>query len=825
MIIFLKNLNPVIYFLASLLLLTIAMIIILRKRKPFSSYKLGGLLFAGCAYWLFFYIMELAARSLEYKVIWAQFQYVGITVVPIIFFILTIYFSGYSNSLNIKRNFMLAIIPVIALAFVFTNEMHHLFWNENSLVSSGRYFYMEIKYGIVFYIFAGYIYSLLIASFVILIKTLVQKIKLFKLQSIVLIFAVAISSLSNILYILRLLPFKNFDNTPIALTVSSVLLTYGIIYLKIGNIIPLKQLPKIDDRKDFSVITNSQGMLLSISPLGLKMLDKDFQSIIGKNIKEVIPEAEKLLSKDFSEINDNDTLRFIKNGSEEIFDINLTTLIESNKSVTGKIFILKNATEKVRMQKALEESEKKYKSIFENSIDGIYQSSLDGRYIDVNSSLVQILGYENKKELFSKNIKTDIYFSAKDRPSSENRGVPFETILKKKNGEKIWVEINSRAVMVDGVPQYYEGIVRNIDYRKISEERIKYLSFHDHLTGLYNRYFFEEELIRLDCKRLYPTSFILADINGLKLINDAFGQKKGDEILIKAAKIFRQCFRKEDIVARWGGDEFSMILPNTDEQTAQEVAERIQNKFRMSFVDDLELSLSFGLATKSSEDVSYENIVKMAEDKMFRHKLINKQSIHSNIITSLSKALEERHYETHAHAKRMSKYANLIGEELALEKEKLEELNLLSSLHDIGKISIPDNIVLKPGKLTEEEFEVMKKHPEIGFNIAQSTPELKAIAKGILTHQEKWDGTGYPLQLKGEEIPLIARIIAVVDAFDAMTTDRPYRKALSVENAIEELKNGAGTQFDKNIVEKFLGIINRFENDLDKIDKIIFKKS
>ncbi|MHB1345974.1 MAG: histidine kinase N-terminal 7TM domain-containing protein [Candidatus Humimicrobiaceae bacterium] len=816
--------NPVIYFLALLFLLTIAMMIILRKRKPFSSYKLGGLLFASCAYWLLFYIMELAARSLKYKIIWAQFQYIGITVVPIIFFILTIYFSGYRNSLNIKRNMALAIIPVIALVFVFTNDTHHLFWNEHFLASSGRYFYLEIKYGIVFYIFAGYIYSLLIAGFVILIRTLVQKIRLFKLQSIVLISAVAISSLSNILYVLRLLPFKNFDITPIALTVSSVLLTYGIIYLKIGNIIPLKQLPKIDDTKDFTVITNSQGMLLSISPLGLKMLDKDFQSIIGKNVKEVMPEAEKLLSKDFSEINENNTLRFIKNGTEEIFDINLTTLIESNKSVTGKIFILKNATERIRMQKALEESEKKYKSIFENSIDGIYQSSLDGRYIDANSSLVQMLGYENKEELFSKNIKTDIYFSAKDRPSSENRDAPFETILKKKNGDKIWVEINSRAVMIDGVPQYYEGIVRNIEYRKISEERIKYLSFHDHLTGLYNRYFFEEELIRLDSKRLYPTSFILADINGLKLINDAFGQKKGDEILIKAAKIFRQCFRKEDIVARWGGDEFSMILPNTDEQTAQEVAERIQNKFKMSFVDDLELSLSFGVATKSSEDISYENIVKMAEDKMFRHKLINKQSTHSNIITSLSKALEERHYETHEHAKRMSTYANLIGEELELEHEKLDELNLLSSLHDIGKISIPDNIVLKPGKLTVEEFEVMKKHPEIGFNIAQSTPELKAIAKGILTHQEKWDGTGYPLQLKGEEIPLIARIIAVVDAFDAMTTDRPYRKALSVEDAIVELKNGAGTQFDKNIVEKFLGIINRFENDLNKIDKIIFRK-
>ena len=823
MIIF-SNFNPVIYFLGALLLVPIAMIIILRKRKPFPSYELGGMLFFGCTFWLFFYIMELAARSLKFKLIWSQMQYIGITVVPIILFILTLYFSGYRNSLNIKKNLILAIIPVIVLSFVFTNDLHHLFWREHNLVSAGKYFYMELKYGIIFYIHAAYIYSLLIASFVILIKTLIQKIRFFKLQSIVLISAVAVASLSNLLYLLRILPFKNFDITPIALTVSSVLLTYGMVYLKIGNIIPLKQLPKIDDTKDFSIITNSQNMVLSISPLGLKMLGADIQSIIGKNLKEVIPEADKLITKDFSDINKKDTIRLIKDDIEEIFDINLTALIESNKSVTGKIFILKNVTAKVKMQKALEESEKRYRSIFENSIDGIYQSTLDGQYIDVNTALIKMLGYESKEELFQKNIKTDIYFSEKDRPNIENRNKPFETILKKKNGAKIWVEINSKVVITNGTPQYFEGIVRNINYRKISEEKIKYLNFHDHLTGLYNRYFFEEELVRLDSKRLYPTSLLLADINGLKLINDTFGHKKGDEILIQAAKIFKQCFRKEDIVSRWGGDEFCMILPNTDELTALNIADRIQKKFRASFIDNLELSLSFGVSTKTSENIRYEEVVKMAEDKMFRHKLMNKQSIHSNIITSLSRALEERHYETHEHAKRMSTYANLLGKELELEQEIIDELSLLSVLHDIGKISISDNIVLKPGKLTKEEFEIMKKHSEIGYNIAKSTPELTSIAMGILTHQEKWDGTGYPLQLKGEDIPLIARIIAVVDAFDAMTTDRSYRKSLGIEKAIEELNNGAGTQFDKNIVEKFLGILNRFENDLNKIDKIIFKK-
>jgi diguanylate cyclase (GGDEF)-like protein/PAS domain S-box-containing protein len=822
MIIFL-NLNPIIYFLIILLIIPIAMTLVLLRKKPFSSYKIGCLLFSGCAYWLLFYILELSSRSLEFKIIWSQLQYIGIAVVPITLFMLTLYFSGYRNWMNIKTSTVLAIIPVIVLVFIFSNGMHHLFWRETTLVSSGKYFLLSIKYGVVFYIFAGYIYSLIIIIFILLVRTLTQKIKLFKLQSVILISALSIAVFSNILYILRLLPFKNFDITPITLTISSLIITYGIVYLKIGNIIPLKQIPEIDDKKDFYVIINNQNILLSISSMGLKILEKDLQNIIGKNIKEVIPGLEELNGKEFNDIDKINTISFISKAKEKIFEVNLTTLLEKNKSITGKIFILKNITEKVKMQKALEESEKRYRDIFENSLDGIYQSTLDGRYINANAALIKMLGYENKEDLFSKNIKKDIYYLEKDRPAIENRDKLFETMLKKKNGEKIWVEINSRAVTADGVFQYFEGVVRDINNRKNSEEKIKYLSFHDHLTGLYNRYFFEEELIRLDSKRLYPTSFILADINGLKFINDALGHKKGDDILIQAAKIFKECFRKEDIVSRWGGDEFCMILPNTDEETALNIAGRIQKKFSANFIDNFELSLSFGVSTKTSEEISYEKIVQMAEDKMFRHKLINKQSVHSNIITSLCKALEERNYETHEHASRMSTYTILIGKELKLDSEKIDELKLLSALHDIGKISIPDNIVLKPGRLTDEEFEIMKKHSEIGYKIAKSTPELTSIAQGILTHQEKWDGTGYPLKLKGDEIPLIARIIAVADAFDAMTCDRPYRKALSIEKAIKELENGAEKQFDKNIVKKFLDILNRFGNDLNEINKISVK--
>jgi diguanylate cyclase (GGDEF)-like protein len=391
---------------------------------------------------------------------------------------------------------------------------------------------------------------------------------------------------------------------------------------------------------------------------------------------------------------------------------------------------------------------------------------------------------------------------------------PQQYTAVKKSGQRIQVEIHSNInINEKGEPAGIRGILIDITERKKAEEKIKHLSFHDYLTGIYNRAFFEEELRRLDTERQLPLTVVIGDVNGLKIINDAFSHEKGDELLIKVAKIFKESFRSEDIVARWGGDEFTIILPKINLKDTLKIISRINEKLKKESTITLPLSVAFGLSTKVDSSQKIDELIKTAEDKMYRHKLIERQSAHSTIISSLEKALEERDYETEAHVKRIKKLAIKLGKELKLSEETLDEVVLLAALHDIGKISIDDSIILKPTSLTRKEWQIIKRHPEVGYRIAASSAELAPIAKGILYHHEWWDGKGYPKGLAGENIPLISRIISIIDAYDAMTNDRPYRKALSTEKSIEELKRCAGTQFDPNLAVKFVKMIKSVPNN------------
>ncbi len=351
------------------------------------------------------------------------------------------------------------------------------------------------------------------------------------------------------------------------------------------------------------------------------------------------------------------------------------------------------------------------------------------------------------------------------------------------------------------------GILGTYQRRVQAERRMEYLTYHDSLTRVHNRTYFESTLLK-ELAEKPVLSVIMGDLNGLKLINDRLGHAEGDRVIIHAAKAIRAACRKQDVVIRWGGDEFVVIMPDADEKLAAITCQKILHNCR-TFEDRLEVSISLGHATRTDTSVSVRDLIKRAEDLMYLHKIRERQSSRHSLLSSLEHSLLELSQETKEHCDRIRELALAVGKELGMGQSELDQLALLASLHDVGKIGVPSHILLKPDLLTPEEWKIVKKHPEVGHRIVRTISDLVDVAEGILHHHERWDGTGYPHGLKGEEIPLISRIIAIADAFDAMTSERHYRRAIPVASALEEIRRCSGTQFDPSLVPVFERVIGQ----------------
>ena len=384
-------------------------------------------------------------------------------------------------------------------------------------------------------------------------------------------------------------------------------------------------------------------------------------------------------------------------------------------------------------------------------------------------------------------------------------------ILNDSNKYKYLLEIGLPIVDIQHHTNYMVTIL--IDLSKVEKSKLDEESFVniDKLSNVYNRNYLDIITKSINEDRFIPLSIIFADIDGLKFVNDGFGHVYGDKLIKDVAQILKNSTRNSDIIIRYGGDEFIIFLPNTDKKECNKVIERIKNNIEgfnnSNQLNPIKISLSIGGHTMDSFESCIEESIEIAEDLMYTEKLNRRKNLQKTYIEAIREVLEYKEPTPYDLSEFFDDLILKLGIKLGWEQDLIDMITTLCSVNDVGKITIDSEILNKPEKLTEEEWEIIKKHPEMGYRIAMASKELSNIADYILYHHERWDGKGYPRGISGESIPLYSRIASIIDAFDSMIKDKPYKKKLTIEQAIEEIRKNSGTQFDPNLVDILIDII------------------
>ncbi|MGE5398424.1 MAG: PAS domain S-box protein [Chitinophagales bacterium] len=587
-----------------------------------------------------------------------------------------------------------------------------------------------------------------------------------------------------------------------------------------------------DNMLDMINVIDINGFLQYVSPSHKALLGYMPEELLGKNLLdyihpddlpgflEVLRTGARKQSSDKLEVRLKNT-----SGGYVWFEGVGNPLLNNKGRVEGAVLSGRDITERKMAEEALLTSEKKLRqqvdylnTLINNMYELFYTYDANGNISFINKMIREVLGYNPEDmlghpllEFVPEDYKPLVEQGINKRLTTGENG-SYEVPLIHKDGSHRLIKLNVSPIVEEGSIIGGMVLAEDITEKKRAEEKLKTLSLFDSLTGLYNRTFFEEVLHRYESQPFTRVGIIMCDVDGLKLVNDTMGHDAGDALLIAAAKAIKNSFREKDIVARVGGDEFAVFLPFSTYRAVAAGCSRIKQEAHKYNANNpsAPLSISVGFSFRDSLALTkIPDLYKEADNNMYREKLHSSQSARSAIVNTLMKTLEARDIVTEGHTDRLQNLIVTVASILGELDTKLTDLKLFARFHDIGKIGTPDSILFKPGPLTPEETQEMRCHCEIGHRIALSSPDLVPIADWILKHHEWWNGKGYPLGLKEEDIPLECRLLSVVDAFDAMTSDRPYRKARPIEEALEELRRCAGTQFDPSLVPIFIQSIQQ----------------
>jgi diguanylate cyclase (GGDEF)-like protein/PAS domain S-box-containing protein len=545
-----------------------------------------------------------------------------------------------------------------------------------------------------------------------------------------------------------------------------------------------------------------------------------------------------------------------KDGRQELIAWTNTALRDAAGRVQAVIATGLLMTEQRAAEQALIQAQQNYQSIFENAVDGIFQTTPAGHYLSANPSLARIYGYSSPKEMIEslRNITQQLYVNPSRRSDfiqlmqQQDSVSNFEAEITRRDGSRIWIAEHARVVRdAAGSVLYYEGTVQDITLRKgLEAERERLLADaleradYDPLTGLMNHRAFQRRCTEeAACARREGTPLAVAifDIDNFKYFNDAHGHLTGDELLRQIALTLQRHCRSYDLLARYGSDEFALLMPRTTPESAARLTRRLlrtveKTSYRSVGSDTaIPLSLTLGLAQLPQDAAGHESILEAASARLARMKSNGRGDeeieslrtlLHGSVqgfsmLDALVIAVDNKDRYTRRHSEDVMRHALQIAQSMEMPQAFQRTIQIAALLHDVGKIGVPDRILRKPDRLTDEEFEAIRQHPLMGAVIVGAVPGFEETLGAIRHHHERWDGLGYPDNLRGEASPLPARIMAVADAYSAMTMDRPYRKGKKPQEALAVLADGAGSQWDPACVAAFLSARSAsFQRDRDE---------
>lgn len=469
--------------------------------------------------------------------------------------------------------------------------------------------------------------------------------------------------------------------------------------------------------------------------------------------------------------------------------------------------------------RALTESKQQLRLILDSTAEAIFGLDGEGRCTFCNASCLELLGFAGEDELIGQDMHMLIHSRKRDGSPLERYECDIIRTCMDGTASHVddgffWRGDTGFDVAYHSYPQYKDGtlvgaVVTFTDntLKKIHDAQVRYFSSHDALTALLNRSYFEATLRRMDVHHNLPLSVIMGDLNGLKLTNDVFGHAAGDELLIKAAEILKKVCRESDVIARFGGDEFVILLPRTTRDEAQAVIRRMQELLSKEKSNVIRCSMSLGCDTKEQPSESIDAVMKNAENRMYQDKSRTRNKVDADMINAIIMSLYSKFPPEEQHSLNVSEYCRAIGEAMGLSAAEIILLRRAGLLHDIGKVVVDSDITIESDLSGQDDYSG-RQHPAVGFRILNLFDSTVSIAEAIYSHHEHWDGSGYPRGLKGPEIPLLARIIAVAGQYDHMRR-AVGETAETTEAIITALQKEAGTRFDPNIVDIMIDVLQR----------------